>query len=188
MWGADEELDAANLITPLKRKQALAIWRPSESWSMSGFAWRHDSSLYGPLEPALSRRRCVLYKTTRRVLHRRRWSERPRPPEITIPLHHLALVAMGVSIFDNLDFEGAIEQARRMNRYEFRSWLRRCGSIKEQVRHSIRLRFSELHKRDFLCASGCNLFAGEQGGAREESLVAGPFVAEIIHELEAPSL
>jgi kynurenine formamidase len=41
------------------------------------------------------------------------------PPAIAIPLHHLALVAMGVSIFDNLDFERAIEQARRMHRYEF---------------------------------------------------------------------
>jgi kynurenine formamidase len=38
---------------------------------------------------------------------------------IGIPLHRLALVAMGVDIFDNLDFERAVEQARRMNRYEF---------------------------------------------------------------------
>ena len=41
------------------------------------------------------------------------------PPAIGIPLHQLALVAMGVSIFDNLDFERAAEQARRLNRYEF---------------------------------------------------------------------
>lgn len=41
------------------------------------------------------------------------------PPAITNPLHRLALVAMGVSIFDNLDFERAVEQARRSNRYEF---------------------------------------------------------------------
>jgi len=41
------------------------------------------------------------------------------PPAIGIPLHQLALVAMGVSIFDNLDFERAIEQAKRLNRYEF---------------------------------------------------------------------
>src|SRR5712672_4245522 len=40
-------------------------------------------------------------------------------PPIAIPLHRLALVAMGVSIFDNLDFERAVEQARRLNRYEF---------------------------------------------------------------------
>ena len=41
------------------------------------------------------------------------------PEAIRNPLHKLALVAMGVSIFDNLDFERAIEQARRLNRYEF---------------------------------------------------------------------
>ncbi len=41
------------------------------------------------------------------------------PTSIGIPLHRLALVAMGVSIFDNLDFERAVEQAKRMNRYEF---------------------------------------------------------------------
>jgi kynurenine formamidase len=40
-------------------------------------------------------------------------------PPIAIPLHRLALVALGVSIFDNLDFERAVEQARRLNRYEF---------------------------------------------------------------------
>ncbi len=34
-------------------------------------------------------------------------------------LHQLALVARGVSIFDNLDFERAVEEARRLNRYEF---------------------------------------------------------------------
>ena len=41
------------------------------------------------------------------------------PPSIAIPLHKLTLVAMGVDIFDNLDFERAIEMARRLNRYEF---------------------------------------------------------------------
>jgi len=41
------------------------------------------------------------------------------PPTVTNPLHRLALVAMGVSIFDNLDFERAAEQAKRLNRYEF---------------------------------------------------------------------
>ena len=41
------------------------------------------------------------------------------PPSLGIPLHQLALVAMGVDIFDNLDFERAVEQSRRLNRYEF---------------------------------------------------------------------
>lgn len=41
------------------------------------------------------------------------------PPTVTNPLHRLALVAMGVDIFDNLDFERAIDEAKRLNRYEF---------------------------------------------------------------------
>jgi kynurenine formamidase len=41
------------------------------------------------------------------------------PPTVPNPLHRLALVAMGVSIFDNLDFERAVEHARQLNRYEF---------------------------------------------------------------------
>jgi kynurenine formamidase len=41
------------------------------------------------------------------------------PQAVGLGLHQLALVAMGVSIFDNLDFEQAAEQARKLNRYEF---------------------------------------------------------------------
>src|ERR1051326_78097 len=41
------------------------------------------------------------------------------PASVPNPLHRLAPVAMGVDIFDNLDFERAVEQARRLNRYEF---------------------------------------------------------------------
>jgi len=41
------------------------------------------------------------------------------PPSVGLPLHPLALVAMGVDIFDNLDFERVIEHARQLNRYEF---------------------------------------------------------------------
>jgi len=41
------------------------------------------------------------------------------PPAVNNPLHRLALVAIGVSIFDNLDLEGAARQAARLNRYEF---------------------------------------------------------------------
>jgi kynurenine formamidase len=41
------------------------------------------------------------------------------PPSVGLPLHRLALVALGVSIFDNLDFEEAVEVARRLNRWEF---------------------------------------------------------------------
>jgi kynurenine formamidase len=41
------------------------------------------------------------------------------PQAIGLPVHKLALVALGVDIFDNLDFERTIETARRLNRYEF---------------------------------------------------------------------
>ncbi len=41
------------------------------------------------------------------------------PAPIRIPLHQLALASMGVDIFDNLDFERAVEHARQVNRYEF---------------------------------------------------------------------
>jgi kynurenine formamidase len=41
------------------------------------------------------------------------------PQAVGLPVHKLALVALGVDIFDNLDFERVIETARRLNRYEF---------------------------------------------------------------------
>ncbi len=41
------------------------------------------------------------------------------PASVGLPLHPLALAVMGVSIFDNLDFERAVEESRRLNRYEF---------------------------------------------------------------------
>ena len=39
--------------------------------------------------------------------------------EESLPLHRLALVALGVGIFDNLDFDRLSATARRLNRYEF---------------------------------------------------------------------
>jgi kynurenine formamidase len=39
--------------------------------------------------------------------------------EERLPLHRLALVSLGVGIFDNLDFERVVEEARRLGRYEF---------------------------------------------------------------------
>jgi kynurenine formamidase len=41
------------------------------------------------------------------------------PPTVGLPIHRLALVALGVSIFDNLDLEEAAEVARRLKRWEF---------------------------------------------------------------------
>ena len=39
--------------------------------------------------------------------------------DVRAPLHRLALVSLGVGIFDNLDFEAAVEIAQRLGRYEF---------------------------------------------------------------------
>jgi kynurenine formamidase len=41
------------------------------------------------------------------------------PQSVGLPLHNIALSALGVDIFDNLDFERVVEEARRLNRYEF---------------------------------------------------------------------
>lgn len=38
---------------------------------------------------------------------------------VFLPLHSLALVSLGVSIFDNLDFGAVAEVAKSLNRYEF---------------------------------------------------------------------
>ncbi|MQA90238.1 MAG: cyclase family protein [Gemmatimonas sp.] len=39
--------------------------------------------------------------------------------EVTLPLHQLALVSLGVGIFDNLDFDALAGVASRLGRYEF---------------------------------------------------------------------
>lgn len=41
------------------------------------------------------------------------------PTTMGLPMHQLALVSLGVDIFDNLDLERAVETARRLKRYEF---------------------------------------------------------------------
>ncbi len=41
------------------------------------------------------------------------------PTSVGLPLHRLALVALGVSMFDNLDLEEAVQVARSLNRWEF---------------------------------------------------------------------
>ena len=40
-------------------------------------------------------------------------------PNVRLPMHSLALVSLGVSIFDNLDFGDVAEVARELGRYEF---------------------------------------------------------------------
>ena len=39
--------------------------------------------------------------------------------DVRLPLHRLALVSLGVAIFDNLDFDGVAEVAKELGRYEF---------------------------------------------------------------------
>lgn len=41
------------------------------------------------------------------------------PPSVGLPVHKLALVALGVDIFDNLDLERVSETAKRLGRYDF---------------------------------------------------------------------
>jgi kynurenine formamidase len=40
-------------------------------------------------------------------------------PNVRLPMHSLALVSLGVSIFDNLDFGDVAEVAKELGRYEF---------------------------------------------------------------------
>ncbi|MES3006636.1 MAG: cyclase family protein [Pseudomonadota bacterium] len=40
-------------------------------------------------------------------------------PNVRLPLHSLALVSLGVGIFDNLDFERVAQTAKELGRYEF---------------------------------------------------------------------
>jgi len=88
-----------------KRRAALGAWGRE-----SGFAGYHSDVAYFLKERGVSFIGCDGPNDV---------SPTGLPPTITNPLHKLALVAMGVSIFDNLDFERAVEQSRRLNRYEF---------------------------------------------------------------------
>jgi kynurenine formamidase len=40
-------------------------------------------------------------------------------PGFALPIHQIALVALGVDIFDNLDLEAVAETAAKLNRWEF---------------------------------------------------------------------
>ena len=88
-----------------KRRAALGPWPNS-----TGFAGYHADVAYFLKERGVSFIGCDGPNDV---------SPTGLPPTVTNPLHRLALVAMGVDIFDNLDFERAVEQAKRLNRYEF---------------------------------------------------------------------
>jgi len=88
-----------------KRRAALGPWPNS-----TGFAGYHADVAYFIKERGVSFIGCDGPNDV---------SPTGLPPSIAIPLHKLTLVAMGVDIFDNLDFERAVDQAKRLNRYEF---------------------------------------------------------------------
>src|SRR5579863_1092573 len=88
-----------------KRRAALGAWP-----NTTGFAGYHADVAYFIKERGVSFIGCDGPNDV---------SPTGLPPSAAIPLHRLALVAMGVSIFDNLNFERAVEQARRLNRHEF---------------------------------------------------------------------
>jgi kynurenine formamidase len=88
-----------------KRREALGPWP-----NATGFAGYHADVAYFLKERGVSFIGCDGPNDV---------SPTGLPPEVANPLHRLALVAMGVSIFDNLDFERAAEEAKRLNRYEF---------------------------------------------------------------------
>jgi kynurenine formamidase len=88
-----------------KRRAALGPWPNS-----TGFAGYHADVAYFLKERGVSFIGCDGPNDV---------SPTGLPPEVSNPLHRLALVAMGVSIFDNLDFERAAEETKRLNRYEF---------------------------------------------------------------------
>ena len=88
-----------------KRRAALGAWP-----NTSGFAGYHADVAYFLKDRGVSFIGCDGPNDV---------SPTGLPPSVNNPLHRLALVAMGVDIFDNLDFERAAEEASRLNRYEF---------------------------------------------------------------------
>jgi kynurenine formamidase len=88
-----------------KRRAALGAWKTGE-----GFAGYQADVAYFMKERGVS------------FIGHDAWNDvAPHgfPPTVGLPIHRLALVALGVSIFDNLDLEEAAEVARRLKRWEF---------------------------------------------------------------------
>ena len=88
-----------------KRRAALGAWKTAE-----GFAGYQADVTYFMKERGVS------------FIGHDAWNDvSPNgfPPSVGLPMHRLALVALGVSIFDNLDFEEAVQVAKRLNRWEF---------------------------------------------------------------------
>ena len=88
-----------------KRRAALGPWPPDE-----GVAGYHADVAYFLKERGVS------------FIGHDMWNDvfpHEFSSEVRLPLHRLALVSMGVGIFDNLDFGNVAEVAGRLGRYEF---------------------------------------------------------------------
>lgn len=88
-----------------KRRAALGPWKTGE-----GFAGYQADAAYFMKERGVS------------FIGHDAWNDvSPHgfPASIGLPIHRLALVALGVSILDNLDLEEVANEARRLKRWEF---------------------------------------------------------------------
>jgi len=88
------------------RREALGPWAPGED----GVAGYHPDVAYFLKERGVS------------FIGHDMWNDvfpHEFSDDVRLPLHRLALVSLGVSIFDNLDFTEVAETARRLGRYEF---------------------------------------------------------------------
>lgn len=89
-----------------KRRAALGPWNPSEE----GVAGYHSDVAYFLKERGVS------------FIGHDMWNDafpHEYSDDVRLPIHRLALVALGVGIFDNLDFDDLAATARELGRYEF---------------------------------------------------------------------
>lgn len=88
-----------------KRRAALGPWEPSE-----GVAGYHADVAYFMKDRGVS------------FIGHDMWNDvfpHEFSDDVRLPIHRLALVSLGVGIFDNLDFGDVAEVAQRLGRYEF---------------------------------------------------------------------
>ena len=88
-----------------KRRAALGPWPSSD-----GVAGYHSDVVYFMKERGVS------------FIGHDMWNDafpHEYSDDVRLPLHHLALVSLGVWIFDNLDFDDVADVARELGRYEF---------------------------------------------------------------------
>ena len=95
----------SSTIAEWKRRAALGPWESSE-----GVAGYHADVAYFMKERGVS------------FIGHDMWNDvfpHEFSDDVRLPLHRLALVSLGVGIFDNLDFGDVADVAQRLGRYEF---------------------------------------------------------------------